>query len=54
MFLFFLARSRSQQNGQVDVVVTEDSDLMVFGCRVLCKVNKDCASGMEFDMRAAR
>lgn len=43
--LGFLAR-----NGQVDAVITEDSDIMLFGCnRVVFKLDRD-GTGQEVDL----
>ncbi|CAB1120806.1 unnamed protein product [Ectocarpus sp. CCAP 1310/34] len=44
--LGFLAR-----NGHVDAVITEDSDIMLFGCtRVVFKLDRD-GTGQEVDLR---
>lgn len=44
--LGFLAR-----NGHVDAVITEDSDIMLFGCtRVVFKLDRD-GTGQEVDLK---
>jgi hypothetical protein len=30
-------------------VVSEDSDLLVYGCKVLMKLDKDSGDGIEYD-----